>query len=188
MGSEENIEDYELIRRFKAKDESAFNALYAKYRLPLFGYIHKLLPNTCDATIDDYFQQVWIKVVAGIDSYSDNQKFFAWDCRIAHNLVIDAYRRNAGRQYVEIVDNIQGDVGVGQLEERLAKEKMVDVVEQCIAQLPSQQREVVEFRRSGLSFKEIADRQSTTLNTVLGRMHYAVSRIREMLKGFEEQE
>ena len=188
MGSEENIEDSELIRRFKAKDESAFNALYAKYRLPLFGYIHKLLPNTCNATIDDYFQQVWIKVVSGIDAYSDNQKFFAWICRIAHNLVVDAYRRNAGRQYVEIVDNIQGDEGVEQLEERIAKEKMMDAIDQCIAQLPSQQREVVEFRRTGLSFKEIADRQNATLNTVLGRMHYAVSRIREMLKDLEEQE
>ena len=65
---------------------------------------------------------------------------------------------------------------------------MMDAIDQCIAQLPSQQREVVEFRRTGLSFKEIADKQNATINTVLGRMHYAVSRIREMLKGFEEQE
>jgi len=186
MGNVENIEDGELIRRFRAKDELAFNALYERYRLPLFGYIHKLLPNTCNATIDDYFQQVWIKVVAGIDGYNDNQKFFAWMCRIAHNLIVDAYRRNAGRRYVEIVDNIQGDYRVGQLEERLEKEKMLDLVEQCISTLPDKQREVVECRRKGLSFKEIAERQNASLNTVLGRMHYAVAKIREILKGMEE--
>lgn len=186
MDSLENIDDSELVRRFKAKDEGAFNALYAKYRLPLFSYIHKLLPNTCNATIDDYFQQVWIKVVSGIDNYSEKQKFFAWVCRIAHNMVIDTYRRNAGRQYVEIVDNIKGDDKVGALEERLERERTVELIEEYISQLPDVQREVIEYRRKGLSFKEIAEKQNASLNTVLGRMHYAVSKIRDILKTLEE--
>ena len=186
MGDVENIEDGVLIERFRARDEEAFNALYAKYRLPLFGYIHKMLPNTCNATIDDYFQQVWMKVVTSIDNYSEKQKFFAWLCRIAHNLIIDAYRRNAGRQFVEIVDNIHSDDKVEILSEAMEREQMIDIIESSIQKLPDVQREVVEFRRAGFSFKEIAVKQNTSLNTVLGRMHYAIAKLREDLKGCQE--
>lgn len=182
MGYTEDIEDAELLKRFMAKDEAAFNALYSKYRLPLFSYIHRLLPNSCNSTIDDYFQQVWIKVLANLSGYDERQKFFAWICRIAHNLVIDSYRRNAGRQYVELVENISNNDNSGSMAEKMEQNEMLEQVELYIAELPPPQREVLEYRRAGLSFKEIAERTGTNMNTVLGRMHYAVAKLKESLK------
>ena len=65
--------------------------LYQRYRLPLYSYIHKLMP-TESSQVDDIFQQVWVKAVSNWSRYTDQQKLLAWLCRIAHNLVMDYYR------------------------------------------------------------------------------------------------
>ena len=88
MDALENISDSELIARARQRDESAFNVLYARYRLQLFSYLNKLLPGD-HQMVDDLFQQVWLKVVTNWERYDDQQKFLAWLCRIGHNLVMD---------------------------------------------------------------------------------------------------
>ena len=59
-----------------------------------------------------------------------------------------------------------------------------DALEKAITELSDEQREVVELRRNGMSFKEIAEKQKTNLNTALCRMHYAVNNLRSKLRDF----
>ena len=181
MDALENISDSELIARARQRDESAFNVLYARYRLQLFSYLNKLLPGD-HQMVDDLFQQVWLKVVTNWERYDDQQKFLAWLCRIGHNLVMDHYRRLARRETVEISDTIPADhESQGEVLDRKIVE---DALENAMAQLSSEQREVLKLRQQGVSFKEIAQIQQANLNTVLGRMHYAVEKLRSLLRDF----
>ena len=170
--------DIELIRRCQKGDDSAFNALYARYRLQLFSYLNKLVPND-RSHIDDFFQQTWIKAINNFGRYNDQQKFLAWLCRIAHNQVMDFYRSQKGISTVEVDDNIATSHYESAATE-IDRSILEDAVEKAIQALSKEQKEVLELRREGKSFKEIATIQNTNLNTVLGRMHYAI----EKLKGY----
>ena len=185
MGDVENIEDGVLIERFRARDEEAFNALYAKYRLPLFGYIHKMLPNTCNATIDDYFQQVWMKVIPSLDKYNDKERFLAWLCRIGHNLLIDHFRKSSVRGYhVELNDEIDVlDSGSRDFQD-FDEEARQQALEIAISGLAPEVREVLELRTEGIPFKEISERLDINLNTALGRMHQAVQKLKIAMRDF----
>ena len=173
--------DEELLERCKNSDDSAFTALYQRYRLQLFSYLHKLLPGN-NPLIDDFFQQSWAKAAVNIKNYSHQQKFLAWLCRIAHNLVMDHFRRLKDTSFVELDDqHVSDSVSI---EEQIENEALYDALEKAIAMLSPEQRTVLEMRRNGMSFKEIADAQNANINTVLGRMHYAIDKLRELLRNY----
>ncbi len=78
-------------------------------------------------------------------------------------------------------DDFANDSEAGEMTDRAA---FNDALEKAITELSDEQREVVELRRNGMSFKEIAERQKTNLNTALCRMHYAVNNLRSKLRDF----
>ena len=182
MTEPENSNDMQLVERCRSGDERAFEQLYVRYRLPLFSYLHKLMPGD-PSMVDDIFQQVWIKANRNWDKYSDQQKLLAWLCRIAHNAVMDHYRKSRRMPMVEMTEQMDfaNDSDTGHSIDQKAFD---DALEAAIAELSEDQREVVELRRQGVSFKEIAERQQTNLNTALCRMHYAISNLRNKLKDF----
>jgi RNA polymerase sigma-70 factor (ECF subfamily) len=182
MTETENSNDMQLVERCRLGDERAFEILYARYRLPLFSYLHKLLVGD-PSLVDDIFQQVWIKANRNWDKYSDQQKLLAWLCRIAHNAVMDHYRKSRRMPMVEMTEQMDftNDSDTGS---SLDQQAFDDALEAAIAELSEDQREVVELRRKGVSFKEIAEKQQTNLNTALCRMHYAINNLRNKLKNF----
>lgn len=180
MGHEElsQLSDKSLVIRCRTGDDLAFTELYNRYRLQLFSYLHRLLPSD-KALVDDIFQQVWIKAVRNWHRYTDQQLLLAWLCRIAHNLVMDHYRSSAGKQTVEIDENLMADTF--NPEEALNQQKLDDALQDAIKQLPLEQREIVLLRIDGIGFKEIAERKQISINTALGRMRYAVLGLRKLL-------
>lgn len=180
MGHEEfsKLNDKILVDRCRDGDDAAFTELYNRYRLQLFSYLHRLLPSD-KSLVDDLFQQVWIKAVRNWHRYTDQQLLLAWLCRIAHNLVMDHYRSNAGKESIEIDENLIADTF--NPEEALNQQKLDDALKDAIAQLPLEQREIVLLRIEGISFKEIAEQKQISINTALGRMRYAVLGLRKLL-------
>ena len=175
------IPDLELITRCRQGDEDAFQILYQRYRLPLFSYLHKLLPGQ-NALVDDMFQQTWIKAVRNWEKYSHQQKLLAWLCRIAHNLVMDHFRSKAQMETVELSDIFISSYDSA--ETLMDQETLETALQQAISELSAEQQEVLELRRKGVSFKEIARIQNTNINTVLGRMHYAIKNLKDKLASY----
>ena len=180
MRQTDEIPDRDLIAQYLKGDSDAFATLYARYRRPLYGYLNKMLPGQT-ATVDDIFQQSWIKATNNLPKYKDKQTFFSWLARIAHNTAIDNFRRESNRQTVDL-DDIQ------LAEEReipwrnLSKTELGAAITEAVDQLPPDQREVFLLRQQDVPFKEIAVIQNCSLNTVLGRMHYAVNKLRQTLR------
>ena len=181
MTKYEEQTDEELLECCKNSDDGAFTVLYRRYRLQLFSYLHKLLPGN-NPLVDDFFQQTWAKAAKNIKNYNHQQKFLAWLCRIAHNLVMDHFRRLKDTSFVELDEQQISDSA--SVEQQMDDEALYDALEKAIIMLTPEQRDVLEMRRKGMSFKDIADAQNSNINTVLGRMHYAISKLKELLKNY----
>lgn len=176
------LSDSKLVELCRKGDDKAFAVIYNRYRLPLFAYLQRLLPRQNDR-IDDIFQQTWIKAVRNWHNYTDQQKLFAWLCRIAHNLTMDLFRsRSNAEEVTDIPESVAADTPTP--EEDLQHAALHDALRQAIARLPAEQQEIIRLRHAGMSFKEIADLKNLTLNTALGRMHYAVQNLKKLMADF----
>jgi RNA polymerase sigma-70 factor (ECF subfamily) len=108
--------------------------------------------------------------------------------RIAHNLIIDYFRKS---KRIPIVDSKNDDYDIldtirlmdDSVEESLVKEQIYSDVRNLIEFLPDEQKEVLKMRHySDMSFKDIADSTGVSINTALGRMRYALINLRKIVE------
>ena len=166
----------------------AFDVLLLRYQDRLYSYISYIVRN--DDMADDLFQETFVKAIVTLRQgrYKQHGKFFAWLTRIAHNLLIDHFRDGQAENFMtdemagmSIFDSIQ--VSDACKESEIVSEQTLEDVRRLIEHLPESQKEVVKMRYyQDLSFKEIADLKGISINTALGRMHYAINNMRKMAK------
>ena len=176
--------DSELIVAAKAGDNTAWETLFERYRRPVYAFISRTL-NGDSMTADDIFQDLWIKVMNKISAYQEDGRFSAWLFRIAHNQVLEHFRREKSRSKIgkvtddgEIPDQISNRFSPVSA---LAEKELSERLEALLNQLPPEQKEVFIMRQNNLSFKEIAAIQKCPVNTALGRMHNCLKFLRHNL-------
>ena len=184
-----DIGDDQLIENFVKGDNKAFDVLLKKYQNRIFSYIIQLVHDNDLA--NDIFQDVFIKVVTHLKrkSYNHQGKFLSWVLRIAHNQVIDHFRKDAKMPSVgKSATNDDFNIfDVLKLEESSIEDEMVNKqiladVRSLVEQLPKDQMDVVKMRYfSGMSFQDIADKSNVSINTALGRMRYAILNLRKLI-------
>ena len=182
------ITDEELVTFFCAGQNEAFDELLLRYKDKLYSYISYIVKN--DDVADDLFQETFVKAIVTLrqGKYQENGKFYAWLTRIAHNLLIDQFRNEKSENITyhqdeesNLCDN--GSLLVFNRENEIIQEQMLKEVKLIVDRLPTNQREVVFMRYyQDLSFKEIADITGVSINTALGRMHYAILNMKRMAK------
>lgn len=182
------VPDHELVSRFIQGDQSALDELINRHKNKIYTYI--LLTVKKQQLAEDIFQDTFIKIIKSLlrDRYKDNGKFVPWAMRIAHNLIIDHYRREKQLQVISN-DNYETDLFNNKsfadksIEDELVSDQITEDIRKLIDLLPSDQREVVLLRHyAGLSFKEIAEQTEVSINTALGRMRYALINLRKMIQ------
>jgi RNA polymerase sigma-70 factor (ECF subfamily) len=182
------ISDYELILRLIKGEQSCFEQLIHRHKNKVFAYISLYIRDQNLA--EDIFQDTFLKVIQSVKAgkYSDNGKFLSWVMRIAHNLIIDHFRRIKQMNTVSN-DNYESDLfnskrfAEDNVEDDMIKRQIHLDVRKMITLLPDDQREVIILRHyAGLSFKEIADITDVSINTALGRMRYALINMRKMME------
>lgn len=178
--------DSELIKRYLEGSEAALNILISKNQERIFGYILSKIQD--EDLANDVFQDTFVKIIKTLRAgrYNEEGKFISWAMRIAHNLVIDHFRRQ--KRMPTIAPNDRYDIfklikdQKLNVEDCLIKEQIERDLHRLIAELPEDQREVLKLRHfSGLSFKEIADQTDVSINTALGRMRYALINLRKLM-------
>jgi RNA polymerase sigma-70 factor (ECF subfamily) len=172
------VTDIDLIRRWQDGDESAFRTLYERYRRPLYAYLNRLAGGETHLA-DDLFQQVWLRAIDSFGRYREKDRFLSWLFRIAHNRATDHFRRRKVAAE-EVLDYPVPDQ-TEPVADRIDQTTISKALEEAIRNLNPDQQEVLELRRNGVPFKKIAEIQDVSLNTVLGRMHYAVNHLRRAL-------
>ena len=179
----EDADDMVLIKAYAAGNERAFEVLYRRYRKQLFGYLYNLMSGNASEA-EEVFEETWIKVIDKLPSYRDQGKFSAWLFRVARNIFIDTMRRNR-RNALPLESGDLPDVPdwSRRPERELEEQETAAAIAGALDQLPADQKEVFLLRQQALSFKEIAEIQECSVNTVLGRMHYAVRNLKKLLTG-----
>lgn len=178
--------DEELVRLYEDGNSKAFEILLLRYKSKVYSYIFLIVRNR--ELTEDIFQDTFIKAVATIQQgrYVESGKFLGWINRIAHNLIIDHYRREKnentfsadGLDY-DIINNAK--LSEKSVEDVMANEQVLTDVVKLIDCLPDSQQEVVRMRYfEDLSFKEIAEKTDVSINTALGRMRYALLNMRRI--------
>jgi RNA polymerase sigma-70 factor (ECF subfamily) len=182
------ISDQELIGKYLTGHEESLEKLILRHKRKVYAYIMMVVKD--DQLADDIFQDTFIKVINTIrsGSYKEEGKFIQWVMRIAHNLIIDHFRRN---KRIPVINNSRDDFDIFNLvritdpsvEEQIILDQIYDDVRSLIELLPDEQKEVLIMRHySNMSFKEIADVTNVSINTALGRMRYALINLRKIVK------
>jgi len=181
MADNENNIEAELIERCKNGDGDAFGHLIGQYRRQLFTYLLRFQGER--ELAEDLFQETLLKVWKFLPSYSHQSKFATWLFSIAHNVAVDASRRRKAREFVSFAKQLPDRPSESNPVAEMLADETRELLEQALRQLPEKQRQVFLLRQhSGMSFREIAATMNQPLNTVLGHMHYAVSKLKKKLR------
>ncbi len=172
------LSDDQLMVSFGRGDQSAFDSLYARYKQPLYGYLYRNCGN--EASIDELFQDIWLRVIASAGRYKRRGKFRSWIFTLAHHCIVDFYRKS-GRQSGE--QPVGEDLPASQsTESRVQDREALFAVQEAIASLPLEQRQAFCLREeSGFSVREIAEIQDVTLEAAKSRLRYAYQKLRARL-------
>jgi RNA polymerase sigma-70 factor (ECF subfamily) len=182
------LSDQDLVQAYIKGDHSAIEFLINRHRSKVYTYIILTIKN--QQLAEDLFQETFIKVIQSLKAgkYKDNGKFLSWVIRIAHNLIIDHFRKE---KQMNAISNDDSEVDLfnsrklsdSNIEELIIDSQIKSEIRVLINELPDDQREVVLLRHyGGLSFKEIADQTDVSINTALGRMRYALINLRKLIE------
>jgi len=182
----ELITDAVLVSNYIKGDEGALATLIKKHKQKIYSFIYSKVFDR-DVT-EDVFQDTFIKVIRTLKlgKYNEEGKFLPWVMRIAHNLVIDHFRKNNrmpkfdnGHEF-----NIFSVISDSSLnaEKVLIKNQVAEDVRRLIEELPEDQKQVLVMRMyNDMSFKEISENTGVSINTALGRMRYALINLRKVI-------
>ena len=176
-----------LVKSYISGNENALSTLVNRHQSKIYGFIYSKLSDRDVA--DDVFQDTFIKVIKTLksNSYNEEGKFLPWVMRIAHNLIIDHYRKNKKMPMLRETEefsifSIISDNSLN-IEGKMISDQVENDIQKIIEELPDDQKEVVMLRiYQDLSFKEISDLTGVSINTALGRMRYALLNLRKVIE------
>ena len=183
-----SLSDTTLIAEFISGNSNSFSILLERYQKRIYGFIFSKVHDPDLA--DDIFQDTFIKVVKNLrlGKYNDEGRFLSWVIRIAHNLIMDHYRKikrlpkhESKIEYFDVLDRLVEQNS--SIEESMIETQIHADLSLLIEELPDSQKEVLRMRLfQDMSFKEIGDQTGVSINTALGRMRYAVINLRKMIE------
>lgn len=181
------IQDSTLVKEYINGKESALEILIKRHQQRIYSFVYSKVQNR-DVT-EDIFQDTFIKVIKTLKkgSYNEEGKFLPWVMRIAHNLIIDHFRRNSRIPKFNNSDEFDifsvlsdGDLNA---ENKLVKDQILSDVKELIEELPDEQKDVLKMRiYNDMSFNEISENTGVSINTALGRMRYALINLRKIIE------
>ena len=180
------LSDRELVAFYLEGNSQSFEVLINKHKNKIYAFILSKIRNRDLA--EDIFQDTFIKVINSLQKgkYNEEGKFLPWVMRIAHNLVIDHFRKSNKMRTIaptddfDIFDIIHDDSK--NVEENIVNEQIHKDLRKLIEHLPEDQKEVLKMRYyAELSFKEISESTGVSINTALGRMRYALINLRKLI-------
>lgn len=180
MDLEKKQTDTEIIALAK-QDPEAFGLLMERYQGPLFHYIRRLTQLSHDG-VQDLLQEVFIKIYQKLNEYDETLKFSSWAYRVAHNHVIDYFRKAGARPQTNALEDYEWEKivhGSINLEKEMMDKDCAEKIKKCIQELPMKYKEVLLLRFvEEKEYEEIMD----ILRKPKGSVATLISRGKEMLQ------
>ena len=166
-----------LMLAYRDGDAGAFETLYARHRGALYRFVLRSLKDRSDA--EELFQEAWIRVIEARERYAPSARFKTWLYTIAHNLLVDHWRRK-GLTLVELNDDEHAspDNPAHQVEARETAARFL----QALEALPPAQREAFLLHEEGeMSVAEIAAATGTNEEAAKSRLRYAMAKLKAVI-------
>ena len=179
-----DITDEELMQRYAAGDASAFDTLYTRHRGSLYRYF--LRQCSSDAIAQELYQDVWMKLIQSRERYQPTALFKTWLYRMAHNHLIDFYRKKHPQNLIADdstdPDSLQGNDS-WQPDNQFQLRRLAELIREKISELPAVQREVfLLHEEAGLTLEQIATVTDIDKETTKSRFRYAIKKLRQALE------
>jgi RNA polymerase sigma-70 factor (ECF subfamily) len=180
------LNDSVLVSNYINGNERSLELLIGRHKQRIYSFIYsKVLDRDIS---EDIFQDTFIKVINTLKrgSYNEEGKFLPWVMRIAHNLVIDHFRKDNRMPSFKNTDefdifSVLSDSSLN-AEKTIIKEQIHRDVRNLVDELPEDQKQVLMMRiYKDMSFKEISEQTGVSINTALGRMRYALINLRKVI-------
>lgn len=185
------LEDKQLVALYIDGKEKAFETLLNRHKSRIYNYIFMKIRDT--ALSQDIFQETFIKVIRTLKkgAYNEEGKFLPWAMRIAHNLMIDHFRKTNKYRMISESSSRSEDYTIfdllelkdSNIEDDIVREELVNQMVELVEHLPKTQRDILHMRIfKEMSFKDIAEKEDVSINTALGRMRYALINMRKLIE------
>ena len=182
------LSDSTLITQFISGNSQSFSILVDRYQKRVYGFIFSKVKDADLA--DDVFQDTFVKVIKNLrlGKYKDHGRFLSWVMRIAHNIIIDHFRKinrlpkyDSKHDDLDILDRLIEKSN--SIEDLIIETQIHADLSILIDELPKTQREVLRMRLfQEMSFKDIGEQTGVSINTALGRMRYALLNLRKLIE------
>lgn len=181
--------DEQLMLAYAAGDAEAFEKLYARHRGGLYRFVLRGIKGREIA--EELFQDIWMRVIEARTRYAPRARFTTWLYTIAHNRMVDHWRRR-GLVVVPLERDDPDDPAPPEAAAEAAREpqrqaetnQQLERLGGALEALPPAQREVFLMREEGgLTLAEIAAATGSNQEAVKSRLRYAVAKLREALDG-----
>lgn len=187
----QELTDQQLVALYLKGQEQAFETLLMRHKDKIYGFVYVKIRD--HALSQDIFQDTFVKIVNTLrrGAYNEEGKFLPWAMRIAHNLVIDHFRKANKTRMISESSSKSDEFNIfsvlsltdANVEEGMMKDELEQQMVGLIDHLPESQKEIVEMRIfKDMSFKDIALEKDISINTALGRMRYAIINLRKMIE------
>src|SRR5476649_1244411 len=173
------------VQQARDGNPAAWDALFRRYQLPLYVYVFELARN--EQTSLDIVQETFIAAARHIGGLRDDEKFGSWLFGIAHQKIIQLWRKRGGKEILfdEIPES--PDEFENSQDNLLIRREQETEFMKLLDQLPLPQRSVLLLHFvEDFSLEEIARITETQLGTVKSRLHYAKRALRKLLGGIEQ--
>ena len=185
------LDDRELVSLYINGEEKAFEQLLLRHKERIYRFIYLKVKDR--ALADDLFQETFVKIIntLKLGSYNEEGKFLPWAMRIAHNLVIDHFRRSSKVRMISESSSLKEDFNIfsvlscetKNVQEQIVYDELENQMVDLIEYLPQSQKDILKMRIfQDLSFKDIAEMEDISINTALGRMRYALINLRKHIE------
>lgn len=183
-----SLSDSTLITQFTSGNSQSFSILVDRYQKRVYGFIFSKVK---DAELaDDVFQDTFVKVIKNLrlGKYKDEGRFLSWVMRIAHNIIMDHFRKinrlpkhESKHEDLDVLDRLVEQSS--SIEDLMIETQIHADLSLLIDELPQTQKEVLHMRLfQEMSFKDIGEQTGVSINTALGRMRYAVLNLRKLIE------
>jgi len=179
------ISDEDLMLQYRDGNTQAFDVLYSRYRLPMFRYLQHQCGNA--AIAEELFQDIWLNLVRARDRYEVSARFKTYIYHMAHNRLIDYYRKQkhgipvSYDEHDELL-NLPNSANSVSTERQVDGEQQIERLQSAIAALPEAQREAFLLKENtGLSVEQIANVTGVSAETAKSRVRYALNKLRQSI-------
>jgi RNA polymerase sigma-70 factor (ECF subfamily) len=184
------MNDRELLERYAAGEEEAFQQLVSQYKDSVYGFLRRFLSRS--DVVEDVFQETFMQLYVSRDTFDQSRPLRPWLFTIAANKAKDALRRMQRNESAHLsnmfdsdehsIDDVLNtlDYDTRMPYDDLIKDETADSVKRVISKMPAKLREIIllaYFHK--FSYAEIAEMLSIPVGTVKSRLHTAVGRFAE---------